>query len=364
MRGLAKNLSLRAAQGERRSRRARRGASTSTRSTSTRAAARGLRRQQAATELGVEERRAEARPGQRAARSSRSCRTSRSKTALAPKAQARDELERRRARGGARAAPRSRPARAHPRGLRRAAASWARRPTSSSATSRPSRASSTRRSRSSIQSARAAGKIGADGRGARLRAGGGAGQVLGDDRADRSSTWARRISSTRCWPSSRRRAPSARSYALKLLQSEGELTIASTGQGPGDGQAGDPGVPRRGPGDDLPDDDRDRRRRGAAEPLPRARRSTRAASRRGRSTRRQRAGATLEGLAREGASAGGSSQRCTRTPSGCLRPLAVVNPYARQLTFLDDRTRTRRDHEKYLTLIDAIALLHQHQRPR
>ena len=46
-----------------------------------------------------------------------------------------------------------------------------------------------------------------------------------------------------------------------------------------------------------------------------------------------------------------------------LRPLAVVNPYADQLTFLDDRTRTRRDHEKYLTLIDAIALLHQHQRP-
>ena len=32
------------------------------------------------------------------------------------------------------------------------------------------------------------------------------------------------------------------------------------------------------------------------------------------------------------------------------------------LTFLDDRTRMRRDHAKYLTLIDAIALLHQHQR--
>ena len=27
-------------------------------------------------------------------------------------------------------------------------------------------------------------------------------------------------------------------------------------------------------------------------------------------------------------------------------------------------TRYRRDHEHYLTLIDAIALLHQHQRPR
>jgi hypothetical protein len=45
-----------------------------------------------------------------------------------------------------------------------------------------------------------------------------------------------------------------------------------------------------------------------------------------------------------------------------LEPLAVVNPFAQRLTFLDDRTRTRRDHEKYLTLIDAIALLHQHQR--
>jgi hypothetical protein len=39
-----------------------------------------------------------------------------------------------------------------------------------------------------------------------------------------------------------------------------------------------------------------------------------------------------------------------------------VNPYAPRLTFLDTRTRTRRDHEKYLTLIDTVALLHQHQR--
>ncbi len=46
-----------------------------------------------------------------------------------------------------------------------------------------------------------------------------------------------------------------------------------------------------------------------------------------------------------------------------LRPLPVVNPYALRLTFLDCQTRTRRDHEKYLTLIDAITLLHQHQRP-
>jgi len=46
-----------------------------------------------------------------------------------------------------------------------------------------------------------------------------------------------------------------------------------------------------------------------------------------------------------------------------LRPLLIVNPYARALTFRDDRTRTRRDHLKYLTLIRALTLLHQYQRP-
>jgi hypothetical protein len=46
-----------------------------------------------------------------------------------------------------------------------------------------------------------------------------------------------------------------------------------------------------------------------------------------------------------------------------LKPVLVANPYARELTFLDTRTRTRRDHMKYLTLIRAIALLHQYQRP-
>ena len=40
-----------------------------------------------------------------------------------------------------------------------------------------------------------------------------------------------------------------------------------------------------------------------------------------------------------------------------------MNPYARALTFRDDRTRTQRDHLKYLTLIRALALLHQYQRP-
>jgi hypothetical protein len=47
-----------------------------------------------------------------------------------------------------------------------------------------------------------------------------------------------------------------------------------------------------------------------------------------------------------------------------LAPVEILNPYAPKLTFATTRTRNRRDHEKYLTLIDAIALLHQHQRAR
>jgi len=53
-----------------------------------------------------------------------------------------------------------------------------------------------------------------------------------------------------------------------------------------------------------------------------------------------------------------------RNAQRLLAPLAVVNPFAPALTFATARTRNRRDHEKYLTLIDAIALLHQHQRQR
>ena len=45
-----------------------------------------------------------------------------------------------------------------------------------------------------------------------------------------------------------------------------------------------------------------------------------------------------------------------------LKPLDVLNPYAKFLTFPDQTTRLRRDHEKYLTLIDTIAFVHQHQR--
>jgi DNA primase len=74
----------------------------------------------------------------------------------------------------------------------------------------------------------------------------------------------------------------------------------------------------------------------------------------------QRKARTLEGLVAKEEKK--DVLRVLRNAQRLLQPLAVVNPYADELTFTTDRTRTRRDHEKYLTLIDVIALLHQHQR--
>ncbi|MBN3066172.1 DNA primase, partial [Pectobacterium aquaticum] len=74
----------------------------------------------------------------------------------------------------------------------------------------------------------------------------------------------------------------------------------------------------------------------------------------------QRHKQTLEGLLMENEK--GYLTELHQNAQRLLKPLKVVNPFASQLTFLSDKTRTRRDHMKYLTLIQSIALLHQYQR--
>jgi hypothetical protein len=76
----------------------------------------------------------------------------------------------------------------------------------------------------------------------------------------------------------------------------------------------------------------------------------------------QREGQTVEGLLRR--QDRNAILAVHRNAQRLIQPLFVVNPYARELTFQDSQTRTRRDHMKYLTLIRTITLLHQHQRPR
>ena len=149
------------------------------------------------------------------------------------------------------------------------------------------------------------------------------------------------------------------SYALKLLQSEGQLTIASTGKDPTTGRLVTETYHVEGPvaivlTTTALDVDEELLNRALVLTVDESAAQTRAIHRRQRDRR------TLDGLL-----ARATRDACLalhRDAQRLLQPLAVVNPFAPQLTFVDGRTRTRRDHEKYLTLIDAIALLHQHQR--
>jgi hypothetical protein len=75
----------------------------------------------------------------------------------------------------------------------------------------------------------------------------------------------------------------------------------------------------------------------------------------------QRVNETLDGMLAAKRSA--AVRKLHQNTQRLLRPLVVVNPYANQLRFIDDQARRRRDHTKYLSLIRAIALLHQYQRP-
>lgn len=148
-------------------------------------------------------------------------------------------------------------------------------------------------------------------------------------------------------------------YALKVLQSQGELTIASTGKDPATGMLVTQQYRVEGPvmlclTTTAIDVDEELVNRCLVLTINESREQTR------RIQERQRRARTLEGLV--ATSEANAVRELHQNAQRLLRPLAVVNPYAEQLTFLDDRTRTRRDHAKYLTLIEAIALVHQHQR--
>jgi DNA primase catalytic core len=149
-------------------------------------------------------------------------------------------------------------------------------------------------------------------------------------------------------------------YALKMLQSEGELTIASTGKDPTTGRLVTQEYRVEGPvaiflTTTAISIDEELLNRCLVLTVDEDREQTRAIH------ELQRKSETIEGLL--AVSERDKIVRRHRNAQRLLRPLLVANPFAEKLTFLDDRTRTRRDHVKYLTLIRAIALLHQYQRP-
>lgn len=149
------------------------------------------------------------------------------------------------------------------------------------------------------------------------------------------------------------------SYALKLLQSEGELTIASTGKDETTGSMVTKEYHVEGPvmlflTTTAIDIDEELMNRCVVLTVNESREQTQAIH------TMQRKQQTLEGLLQNEDKK--NVIQLHRNAQRLLRPLLVANPFAEQLTFIDDKTRTRRDHMKYLTLIRAIALLHQYQR--
>lgn len=148
------------------------------------------------------------------------------------------------------------------------------------------------------------------------------------------------------------------SYALKLLQSEGELTIASTSKDD-QGRLKTEEYHVEGPvmiflTTTAVDVDEELLNRCIVLTVDESREQTEAIH------KLQREAETLDGLKRK-------LERTRilhlhQNAQRLLRSLHVVNPFAPRLTFLSDRTRTRRDHMKYLTLIRTMTLLHQHQR--
>jgi DNA primase len=151
------------------------------------------------------------------------------------------------------------------------------------------------------------------------------------------------------------------SYALKLLQSEGQLSIASTGKDPDTGTLVTRTYQVSGPAAIMLtttsiEVDEELMNRCLVLAVDEDREQTRAIH------AAQRHARTLDGLAAR--TRRDQILAVHRNAQRLIEPVTVINPFADRLTFPDARTRTRRDHGKYLTLIDAVTLLHQHQRAR
>lgn len=150
-------------------------------------------------------------------------------------------------------------------------------------------------------------------------------------------------------------------YALKLLQSERGLRIASTGKDAITGRMQSHTYEVQGPvaiflTTAASDVDEELGNRCITLHVDEGEEQTRAIH------EAQRQARTLEGLQQRHEL--GRLRSLHQNMQRLLASLAVVNPFATELNFTASNTRARRDHRKYLGLIDALALLHQHQRPR
>ncbi len=149
------------------------------------------------------------------------------------------------------------------------------------------------------------------------------------------------------------------SYALKLLQSEGKLSIVTTAKESGTGRTAVERYDVKGPVATLmtttsTDVDPELLNRCFVLSVDENPEQTEAIQ------QRQREAETIDAML--DAEDADEVRKLHHNAQRLLRPIRVSNPYADQLRFTKQRVRNRRDQAKYLGLIRAIAFLHQYGR--
>jgi hypothetical protein len=148
-------------------------------------------------------------------------------------------------------------------------------------------------------------------------------------------------------------------YSIRNIQSSGEITVATTGKDPGTGKMKTENYTVKGPvavmlTTTAAEIDQETASRFIFLTIDESPEMT------AKIHEKQRQSRTLEGLVQKK-----KTEKIIRKHQSAqrfLKPIAVVNNFTPYLTYPNKSLVTRRDHEKYLGLIDATTFLHQYQR--
>jgi DNA primase catalytic core len=148
-------------------------------------------------------------------------------------------------------------------------------------------------------------------------------------------------------------------YSIRNIQSAGKITVAATGKDPGSGKMKTEQYTVKGPVGVMltttaAELDAETASRFISLSIDESAEMTKAIH------TKQRQARTLKGLIQRTQSDAVIKKH--HTAQRLLRPVAVVNDYDQYLSYPSGNLVTRRDHDKYLGLIEAIAYLHQYQR--
>lgn len=148
-------------------------------------------------------------------------------------------------------------------------------------------------------------------------------------------------------------------YSIRNIQSSGRITVATTGKDPGTGKMKTEDYTVKGPVTVMltttaADLDQETASRFIFLSIDESPAMTAAIH------EKQRESRTLKGLVQKTKTR--SIIKKHQNAQRLLKPIAVVNEFTPYLSYPSQSLVTRRDHEKYLGLIDAIAFLHQCQR--